>query len=72
VKGLEDRNPKLVLDLLNSKEDFDRVRANTTGYEGRNDWTIEEFRRESAGDIKANRIGAKACNPHKPACWSTP
>ena len=51
-------DPQLVLDLLNSKEDFDRVRANTTGYEGRNDWTIEEFRRESAGDIKANRIGA--------------
>ncbi len=51
-------DPQLVLDLLNSKEDFDRVRANTTGYEDRNDWTIEEFRRESAGDIKANRIGA--------------
>jgi RHS repeat-associated protein len=59
-------DPQLVLDLLNSKEDFDRVRANTTGYEGRNDWTIEEFRRESAGDIEANRIGASC--PHGQSC----
>jgi RHS repeat-associated protein len=51
-------DPKLVLYLLDSKEEFDRMRANTTGYEGRNDWTIEEFRQESAGDIEANKLGA--------------
>ncbi len=55
-------DPQIVLDLLDSKEDFDRVKANTTGYEGRNDWTVEEFRRESAGDVEANKLGA-SCPP---------